>query len=337
MPCRSWLARLKAPQFTRFEWRARIPNKAVFMSRTLRLASLSAFASVLALSLAFTAPTRAEDAPAPAAEAAAPAAAPVDPETVIATVNGQQIREADLATFLESEIGQQFAQLPPDQRRPGALSALIEVRLLAEKAVTDGLDKDPRFVREAELLRQRALHKEVIDVQIADKITDEDVKARYEKEMAARPAEEEVHARHILVDSKEKAEEIIKLLDAGGDFVTLANENTSDPSGKTNGGDLGFFAKGQMVPEFEQAAFALEPGAYTKEPVQSQFGWHIIKLEEKRTQAPPPLEQVAEQIRSLLLRERYFELVKQVRDAATVDIADADLKKALDAQQPTAE
>ena len=113
------------------------------MSFTLRQASLAAFVSVLALSVSFTAPGYAEDAPAAATEAPAAAPVPVDPETVLATVNAQPVKEGDLTAFLESEIGQQFAQLPPEQRRPGALSALIEVRLLAEKAVAEGLDKDP--------------------------------------------------------------------------------------------------------------------------------------------------------------------------------------------------
>ena len=105
-------------------------------------------------------------------------------------------------------------------------------------------------------------------------------------------------------------------LDGGDDFQKLANENTTDPSGKTSGGDLGFFGPGQMVPEFEKAAFALEVGAYTKEPVQSQFGWHIIKLEDKRAQQPPAFDAVKEQVKSLLIREKYIDLVKQMRGQA---------------------
>ena len=113
--------------------------------------------------------------------------------------------------------------------------------------------------------------------------------------------------------TKEEADAIIKELDGGADFQKLANEKTSDPSGKTSGGDLGYFGPGQMVPEFEKAAMALEVGAYTKEPVQTQFGWHVIKVEDKRAKQPPAFDDVKEQIRSVLLRDRYFELVKTLR------------------------
>ena len=130
--------------------------------------------------------------------------------------------------------------------------------------------------------------------------------------------------------TKEEADAIIKQLDGGSDFQKLANEHTSDPSGKTTGGDLGYFAPGQMVPEFDKAAFALEVGAYTKQPVQTQFGWHVIKVEDKRAQQAPAFEQVKEQFRSLILREKYFELVKALREAAKVDVSDPELKKALE-------
>jgi peptidyl-prolyl cis-trans isomerase C len=133
-----------------------------------------------------------------------------------------------------------------------------------------------------------------------------------------------------LVKSKEEAVEVIKQLDGGADFQKLAGEKTNDPSGKTSGGDLGWFGPGQMVPEFEKAAFALNVGQYTKEPVQTQFGWHIIKLEDRRVKQPPAFEQVKDQVKSILLREKYFALVKQVRDAAKIDIPDPALKTAVD-------
>jgi len=166
---------------------------------------------------------------------------------------------------------------------------------------------------------------------VADKITDEEVRARYDTEIANTPPVNEVHARHILVKTKEEAEAIIKQLDGGADFEKLANEKTSDPSGKTSGGDLGYFGPGQMVPEFETAAFALDPGAYTKEPVQSQFGWHVIKVEDKRARQPPAFEQVKEQFRQLILREKYFALVKALRAAGAVEVTDPTLKAAVEA------
>lgn len=250
-------------------------------------------------------------------------------DKVVATIDGQNITEGDLALVM-SELEQQFAQLPPEQKRAAALAATIEIRLLSAKAATNGLDKDAEFLRRMEFLRQRALHSDLVTTEVAEKITDEEVRAAYDKQISETPPVNEVRARHILVASREEALEVIKRLDAGEDFVKLAAELTTDPSGKSSGGDLGYFAPGQMVPEFEKVAFSLEVGAYTKEPVQTQFGWHIIKVDDKRAQQPPAFEQVKDQIKGQVFRDKYFALVKSMRDAAKVDVADPDLKKALE-------
>ena len=297
-----------------------------FSFRSAPLARFGLAAGLVALS---SLPLVAQEA-APAPKAETPAAAPVDPNAVLATVNGHNITEADLA-LAESDLDPQFSRLPQEQRRAAALSAVIEIRLLSDKAVADGLDKQPDFQRRMEFLKQRALHSALVESEVAAKVTDEEIRARYDKEIAATPPANEVHARHILVKTKEEADAIVKQLDGGADFQKLANEHTTDPSGKTSGGDLGYFAAGQMVPEFEKAAFALEVGAFTKEPVQSQFGWHIIKLEDKRAQQPPAFDQVKEQFRSLVLREKYFALAKSLRDAAKVEVSDPALKTAVDA------
>jgi peptidyl-prolyl cis-trans isomerase C len=284
------------------------------MNRPFRRATIAAALCVTASLASFQTPALAQD------------------DKVIATVDGQTITEADLTTAM-SDLDQQFARLPEDQRRAAALSAVIEIKLLAEEAKAKGFDKDADFQRRMAFLNDRALHSETIQKEVTDKITDEDIRKRYDTEIAATPPANEVHARHILVKTKEEAEAIIKELDAGGDFEKIANEKTSDPSGKTSGGDLGWFGQGQMVPEFEKAAFALEPGSYTKEPVQSQFGWHVIKLEDKRAKQPPAFEQVKEQFRNLIVREKYFALVKEKRDASKVEITDPALKTAVEAME----
>ncbi len=297
-----------------------------------RRASFASLGLALGLSAFALSPLAAEEAkPAAPADAAA-AAAPANPDAVVATVNGKPITEADL-TLAEGELSRQFAQLAPEQRRAAALSAAIEIRVLADKAVAEGLDKDPDFQRRVAFLQERALHGEMVEKEVVGKISDADVRARYDKGIAEAPPVNEVHARHILVKTKEEAEAIIKQLDGGADFQKLANEHTSDPSGKTNGGDLGYFGPGQMVPEFDKAAFALAVGSYTKEPVQTQFGWHVIKVEDKRAQQPPAFDQVKDQIRSSLIRDNYFALVKQLRAGAKVDIPDANLKKAVGAAE----
>jgi peptidyl-prolyl cis-trans isomerase C len=255
-----------------------------------------------------------------------PAPAPaIASETVLATVNGEPITEAELQLALGA-LDQQFSRLPPEQRRAAAISAIIEIRLLAARAETDGLDKTPEFQRRIEFLRDRMLHSTLVDTEVAGKITEEEIRARYNQEIAAAPPVNEVKARHILVKTKEEALDIVKQLDGGADFEKLANEKTNDPGGKTSGGDLGWFGPGQMVPEFEKAAFALNAGEYTKEPVQTQFGWHVIKAEDKRVKQPPAFEQVKDQVRSILVREKYVALVKTIRDAAKIDIADPALK-----------
>lgn len=296
-----------------------------FSFRSASLARIGLAAGLVALS---SLPLVAQET-APAAPTTAPAA-PVDPNAVVATANGKPITEADL-TLAENDLDPQFSRLPPEQRRAAALSAVIEIRLLSDEAAADGIDKQPDFQRRMEFLKQRALHSALVESEVAAKVTDAEIQARYDTEMANTPPVNEVHARHILVKTKEEADAIIKQLDGGAKFEDLANQHTTDPSGKTTGGDLGYFAAGQMVPEFEKAAFALEPGSYTKQPVQSQFGFHVIKVEDKRAQQPPAFDQVKEQFRSLVLRDKYFAMVKSLRDAAKVDITDPALKTAVDA------
>lgn len=300
-----------------------------FSFRSASLARIGLAAGLVALSSLPLAAQETAPAAQPAAPAA-PAAAPVDPNAIVATVNGQDVTEADIS-LAESDLGAQFGRLPPEQRRAAALSSIIEIRLMAAQAVEKGLDKDADFQRRMAFLDQRALHGELVEKEVAGKVTDDEIRARYDKEIAAQKPVNEVHARHILVKTKEEADAIIKKLEGGEDFQKLANENTTDPSGKTSGGDLGFFGPGQMVPEFEKAALALEVGAYSKEPVQTQFGWHVIKVEDKRSQQPPAFDAVKEEVKSLVIREKYIDLVKQIRAAGKVEVTDPALKKAIDA------
>jgi peptidyl-prolyl cis-trans isomerase C len=301
------------------------------MSLSFRRASLASLGLALGLSALCLSPLMAQETK-PAQDATAPAAAPaapVDPNAVVATVNGEKLTEADLQ-LAEGELSQQFAQMPPEQRRAAALSAAIEIRVMAKKAVDSGLDKDADFLRRMAFLQARALHGEVVEKEVVDKVTDAEVRARYDQEIANTPPVNEIHARHILVKTKEEAEAIIKQLDGGADFQKLANEHTSDPSGKTSGGDLGWFGPGQMVPEFDKAAFALDVGKYSKEPVQSQFGWHVIKVEDKRAKQPPAFDDVKDQAKQAVIRDKYFAMVKELRAAAKVEIPDEKLKKDID-------
>jgi peptidyl-prolyl cis-trans isomerase C len=251
-----------------------------------------------------------------------------DEASVIATVNGTPVTEAEIS-LAEQQLGQQFARLSNDQKRAAALTALIEIKLLAKKAEDDGLDKTDEFKQQMEFLRERALHSAEVDAIISNAVTDEDVRARYDKQIADTPPESEIHARHILVKTEKEARDIIKQLDEGADFQKLAVEHSTGPSGP-KGGDLGYFSKGQMVPAFENAAFALDVGQYTKDPVQTQFGWHVIEVEDKRAKQPAAFDEVKDQIRNTLMREAYVEAVGKMRDAATIEINDPEIKKIFD-------
>lgn len=260
-------------------------------------------------------------------------------DTVIATLNGEPITEADLA-LAEAELDQQFAQLPQEQRRAAALTAIVEIRLMSQRAEADGLAETDEFRMRMELLRQRALHAAYIETNIAAEVTDEALRARYDREIGALDLSEEVRARHIIVETEEEAAALIAELDEGGDFEELAREHSQDGAAQ-RGGDLGFFSRGQMVPEFEAVVFDMEVDAYTSEPVQTQFGWHVIQLVDRREQEPPAYEAVEQQLRSLVLRERYFQEVQDLREAAEIEFEDDALRQAYEGigvvEQPQAE
>ncbi|MEY9534594.1 peptidylprolyl isomerase [Sinorhizobium fredii] len=249
-------------------------------------------------------------------------------DPVVAKVGDQEIRQSELDLAITS-LDPQLQRMPEEQKRAAALSAVIDVKLLVKDAEKEGLQNDATFKQRVAFLTERELHNAFFKKHVVDAVTKEEVKARYDKEIAAIPAQEEVKARHILVKTEDEAKAIIKELDAGKSFVELAKAKSTDPN-KDDGGDLGYFTKGRMVPEFETVAFALEKGAYTKTPVKTQFGFHVILVEDKRPQAPPPLEQVEPQVRQLIMRDKYLALLDTAKKATGVEISDPALKKAYD-------
>ncbi len=289
----------------------------------LMLGSALALGSMAALAEDAAAPA-ADAAATPAADAAAPAApAQPTPDTVLATVGGSTITEADL-NYVAEDLQQQLQSVPQDQQRAFLLSVLIDMRLMAKAAKDAGLDKSAEYKARLTYLEDRTLRREFFSKNIASAVTEDAVKAAYDKYVAEYKPVEEVHARHILVATEEEAKAVKADLDAGKPFEVEAMAKTTDPSGKQNGGDLGFFQKGQMVPEFEQAAFAMQPGQVS-DPVKSQFGWHIIKVEEKRMTKPEPIEQLAQQLGQQVMFETYDAEMKKFREANVVEIPDAAL------------
>lgn len=247
-----------------------------------------------------------------------------EPGDVVARVGDAEITEADIA-FAAQDLGQQLQRFPPNQWRAILLDVVVDMELLAQAARQDGLDQDPGFKNQLEFLELQALRNAYISQKIDSLITDEALKAAYEAEFKDFEGPEEVNARHILVSDKAEAEALIKELDGGADFVELAKEKSTGPSGP-NGGDLGYFGKGQMVKPFEDVVFTLEPGEYTKEPVETQFGWHVIKLENKRRQEKPAFETVAGDLRQRLIREQYEAKMAELKDAIAVEVLDDSLE-----------
>jgi peptidyl-prolyl cis-trans isomerase C len=195
------------------------------------------------------------------------------------------------------------------------------MQLMAQGAHDAGLDKGPEFDRRVEFLRLQALRNVFVEHEVVKNVADSELQQAYQTLVVAQhKPEQQVHARHILVETKEQADKIIEQLKGGASFEELAKQS-KDPSGQ-NGGDLGFFGPGQMVPPFEKAAFALAPGEFTQEPVQSEFGWHVIKVEEKRMSQPPTFDEVKDQLKNYVLRQKFEQVTAALREKYPVEIID---------------
>lgn len=294
--------------------------------------SMAASAALLLMAVSGPA-ALAQDAPADAPATAAPAAAapetPVDPNAVVATVGDAKITEKQLELARES-FGSELAQVPEANKRSVLIDALVNMQLLANAAHDEGLDKGPDYDARLAFAELQTARNAYVEHAVVNGLTDEEVQKGYEDLIVKQHKPElEVHAKHILVDTKEKAEEIIKELNNGASFEELAKQS-KDPSGQ-NGGDLGFFSHGQMVPEFEKAAFALKPGEMTQEPVQSKFGWHVIKVEETRMSEPPKLAQVETELRNYLMRQKFQTVLTDLRAKYPVSVEGAPEGAAPDA------
>ena len=289
---------------------------------------LIAGALLLTSSLTLAVPSAmAQDTPvAPAEAAPAPA-----PDTVVATVGEETITEADIA-FAAEDLQQELSQMPPEERRAFLVTVLIDMKVMAKAAREQQMDQTETFRRRLQYLEERALRRAYFADKIAAGVTPEAVQAAYDAFVAGFQPQEEVHARHILVATRQDAEAIKAELAAGKPFELLAMEKSTDPSGAQNGGDLGFFSRGMMVKPFEDAAFALTEPGQLSEPIESQFGWHIIKLEEKRQSQPPTLEEVGPQLQQQVLFERFEASVGALKNGLAIEIPDPALAEGVKRQ-----
>jgi len=242
-------------------------------------------------------------------------AAEEDP--VVAKVNGIEITRSEVMRS-RSQLPAQYQQIPLEAILPNLIDSIIDGYLASQYAEDHKYRELDVFKQESARVERQILQSLALSREIQSKVTDEAIKARYDKTIASSGGVDEIHARHILVKTEDEAKAIIGELDKGGDFAALAKKKSTGPSGPT-GGDLGFFAAGQMVPEFEKAAFALKKGAYTSQPVKTQFGFHVIKLEDRRKGKPPTLEESNAQLRSTLSQEAGSAFIKKLRVGAKIE------------------
>src|SRR5246500_3968055 len=266
-------------------------------SRRARLAS--AATGCLAMVLLASLPVRAEDA-----------------NPVLAKVNGSEIRKSDVA-LAEEELGPSLAQMDPAAKDENVLAFLIDMKIVAKAAEDKKVQDSDDFKKRMAFTRSRLLMDSLLASEGKTATTDDAMKKVYEEASKQITGEQEVHARHILVETEDEAKAVEEELKKGADFAELAKKKSKDP-GASDGGDLGFFTKDQMVPEFSAVAFSLEPGKIS-DPVKSQFGWHIIKVEEKRNRKPPEFDQVKAQIETYVVRKAQAEYVGKLRDGAKIE------------------
>ncbi len=251
------------------------------------------------------------------------------PETEVAKVDGHAITEAEL-TFAEAEIGQELAGVPAESRRRVLTEYLIEAHLMAESAEKAKLDQGASFEQRMKYYHLRALRDAYFEKQIRDSVPETEARALYEERVKSMPAQEEVRARHILVKTEDEAKKVALELAGGADFAEMAKKYSQDRGGQ-GGGDLGYFSRGQMVKAFDDVAFSLEKGKIS-DPVHSEFGWHIIKVEDKRNRQPPSFDEVKDQITASLIQNKLQTTVLDLRKNAKIEILDADIKKAIEAE-----
>jgi peptidyl-prolyl cis-trans isomerase C len=256
-----------------------------------------------------------------------------DANPVLAKVNGSEIHQSDVA-LAEEELGPSLAQMDPATKKDNVLAFLIDMKIVAKAAEDKKIENNEDFKRRLAFTRNRLLMDSLLATEGKAATTDEAMKKVYEDASKQITGEQEVHARHILVETEDEAKAITEDLKKGADFAELAKKKSKDP-GAADGGDLGLFTKEQMVPEFSTVAFALEPGKIS-DPVKSQFGWHIIKVEEKRARKAPEFEQVKSQIETYVTRKAQADYVAKLRETAKVERMDKPEETAKTEAKPEA-
>ena len=253
-----------------------------------------------------------------------PLAHAADP--VVARVNGFEIKQSDL-DFAASEVGPRLGTVRPEDRKRILMQFMIENELFAGAGEQEKLDESDTFDKRAAYHRRRALRDAFFDKNVRGAVDDAEAKKVFEENLSKVKPEQEISARHILVDTEDEAKDVQAQLEGGADFAKLAAEKSKDKNAE--GGSLGFFSRGQMLKPFEDAAFALDVGKLS-EPVKTSFGWHIIEVQEKRNQKLPSFDDVKDPIISQLVVRKAQSVVGDLRSKAKIEILDPEIKRSMD-------
>jgi peptidyl-prolyl cis-trans isomerase C len=239
-----------------------------------------------------------------------------DANPVVAVVNGEEIRYdavVQSARQLPRQYQQQF-----DRIFPALLDRMVDMELLGEAALDSDVEQTEAFKQRMAEVREQVAREVWLNRKIDDYITDARLREAYEQYKQDNPPQEQVKASHILVEDKELAQKLIDQLGDGAEFAKLASEHSTGPSGK-QGGDLGFFGKGEMVEPFSEAAFKLDTGEVVDAPVKTQFGWHVIKVTDKRTQEPKSFEEMRDQLRQQVRQQAVQSVLADLREGAEIE------------------
>lgn len=274
------------------------------MSKMLRVATLALALGALAI------PAMAQD-----------KAAEGDP--VVARVNGDKILRSEIVRELQS-LGGQAQQIPPQMLYPQLLEKAIVTKIVSEKGYAEKLQNDKEVKERLKDAEAQIVADIYVRKAVEPKITEDKIKARYDELAAKYKPEDEVRARHILVPTEKEADELLKQIKDGADFAKLATEKSKDTGSAKQGGDLGYFTRGVMVKPFAEAAFGMKVGDISEKPVKTDFGYHIIKIEDRRKSSPPPLAEVKDQIRNQVGQELVQKLVKELVGKAKVEKFNVD-------------
>lgn len=236
---------------------------------------------------------------------------------LLATVNGEAIYLADVKDEVQN-LPEQYRNIPPERLMPLMLNQLITNRLLLAEGTKQKLADSEEVKKKVERYREKAVQQQLLTQVIGKAVNDEALQTLYKKYVAENPPKEEVSARHILVNSEAEGTAIIQQIKGGADFATLAKQKSKDPAAQ-NGGDLGFFGREDMVKEFADAAFAMKTGEVTPKPVKTQFGFHVIKVEDRRTANPVTFEEAKDDLQSQLSQQAVSQYIETLRTGAKIE------------------